>query len=111
MPIASNVGSGEFCCHGRKVSAAPPERGGLAFAWGSDVEPLHHRTHSELAYRTFLELFNISRECGAARLENTSQKALVLERLWRQMILNLLINHRDRLKEESPDDAPCNRNI
>jgi len=67
---------------------------------------LHHRTHPEQAYRTCLGLLNLSREYGAVRLENACQKALLLERPWRQVILNLLINHRDRLKEESPDDAP-----
>jgi transposase len=67
---------------------------------------LHHRTHPEQAYRTCLGLLNLSREYGSVRLENACQKALLLERPWRQVILNLLINHRDRLKDESPDDAP-----
>ncbi|WP_028724145.1 hypothetical protein [Pantoea ananatis] len=57
-------------------------------------------------YRTCLGLLNLSREYGDARLENACQQALLLERPWRQVILNLLTNHRDRLKDEAPDESP-----
>lgn len=67
---------------------------------------LHHRAHPEQAYRTCTGLLNLSREYGDARLENACQQALLLERPWRQVILNLLTNHRDRLKDEAPDESP-----
>lgn len=67
---------------------------------------LHHRAHPEQAYRTCLGLLNLSREYGDARLENACQQALLLERPWRQVILNLLTNNRDRLKDEAPDESP-----
>lgn len=57
-------------------------------------------------YRTRLGLLNLSREYGDARLENACQQALLLVRPWRQVILNLLTNHRDRLKDEAPDESP-----
>lgn len=63
---------------------------------------LHHRAHPEQAYRTCRGLLNLSREYGDARQENACQQALLLERPWRQVILNLLTNHRDRLKDEAP---------
>ena len=68
---------------------------------------LHHRAHPEQAYRTCLGLLNLSREYGDARLENACQQALLLERPWRQVILNLLTNHRERLKDEAPNESPC----
>lgn len=89
-----------------------PER---LLSWGENIGSatravvvwhFHNRTHPEQAYRTCLGLLNLSREYGAARLENTCQQALLLERPWRQVILNLLINRRERLKDESPDDSP-----
>lgn len=67
---------------------------------------LHHRAHPEQAYRTCLALLNLSREYGDVRLDNTCQQALLLERPWRQVILNLLTNHRDRLNDEVPDESP-----
>lgn len=48
-----------------------------------------------------LGLLNFSREYGDARLENTYQQELLLERPWPQVILN-----RDRLKDETPDEIP-----
>lgn len=67
---------------------------------------LYHRAHPEQAYRTCLGLLNLSREYGEARLENACQQALLLERPWRQVILNLLRNHRDRQQDDAPDDTP-----
>lgn len=67
---------------------------------------LHYRAHPERAYRICLGLLNLSREYSDARLENACQQALLLERPWRQVILNLLTNHRDRLKDEAPDESP-----
>jgi len=67
---------------------------------------LYHRAHPEQAYRTCLGLLSLSREYGEARLENACQQALLLERPWRQVILNLLRNHRDRQQDDAPDDTP-----
>lgn len=67
---------------------------------------LYHRIHPEQAYRICLGLLNLSREYGEARLENACQQALLLESPWRQVILNLLRNHRERQQDDTPDETP-----
>lgn len=97
MPIVSNAGAQTGCCHGVKYRQCHPSSGGLAstssYTSGAGIPNLPGIAESLPRVR-------------AVKLENACQKALLLERPWRQVILNLLINHRDRLKEESPDDAP-----
>lgn len=64
-----------------------------------------NQTIRQLLYLACLGLLNLSREHGDVWWENACQQVLLLEFLWRQVILSLLINHRDRQKDDVPDES------
>ncbi|WP_420986623.1 IS21 family transposase [Enterobacter mori] len=95
---ASNGGVRTGCCHGVRVSAAPPGQ------WWPGI-CITVPTLSRLTGPTW------GCSISAANMERRSsnsacQQALLLERPWRQVILNLLKNHRDRQQDDTPDDTP-----
>ena len=62
---------------------------------------IHSRKHPEQAIKSCLAILNLAKQYGAARLEAACQKALLLERPHRMVVLNLLKHH----QESIPDTA------
>ena len=62
---------------------------------------IHSRKHPEQAIKSCLAILNLAKQYGAARLEAACQKALLLERPHRTVVLNLLKHHQEGI----PDTA------
>ena len=58
---------------------------------------IHSRTHPEQAIKSCLAILNLTKQHGAARLEAACQKALLLERPHRSVVMNLLKHHQENV--------------
>ena len=56
---------------------------------------IHSRKHPEQAIKSCLAILNLTKQHGAARLEAACQKALLLERPHRSVVMNLLKHHQE----------------
>jgi len=56
---------------------------------------IHSRQHPEQAIKSCLAILNLTKQHGAARLEAACQKALLLERPHRSVVMNLLKHHQE----------------
>mgnify|MGYP000002814981 FL=1 len=58
---------------------------------------IHSRKHPEQAIKSCLAILNLTKQHGAARLEAACQKALLLERPHRSVVMNLLKHHQESI--------------
>ena len=82
--------------------------------WGANIGPgareviaqqLSSRPHPEQAIKTCLATLSLGKHYGDRQLEAACQKALLLERPHRQVILNLL-KHPQTTQAKEPEESP-----
>lgn len=67
---------------------------------------IQSRKHPEQAIKSCLAILHLTKQYGNARVEAACQKALLLERPHRSVVVNLLNNNKEVTQAAEPDDTP-----
>lgn len=74
---------------------------------------IQSRQHPEQSIKSCLAILHLSKQYGSARLEAACQKAMLLERPHRTVVVNLLNNHKEaaNLPTEQDESPVTHHNI